>query len=73
MASRPISFHLHEMASSCGLTLVDASNLCGHHGHSLRIAVMHGEKLLCFGTDSKVMEYLQGWLDCKSGNWGITK
>ena len=73
MASRPISFPLLDKAARCGLTLVDASNLYGHHGHSLRIAVMHGEKLLCFGTESKVLEYLQGWLDCKSGIWGITK
>jgi hypothetical protein len=73
MALRPISYPLHEKAKLCGLTLVDASNLYGHHGHSLRIAVMHGEKLLCFGTESKVSEYLSGWLDCKSGIWGITK
>jgi hypothetical protein len=73
MALRPISYPLHTKAKLCGLTLVDASNLYGYTGDRLRIAVMHGEKMLCFGSSSRVSEYLQGWLDCKSGIWGITK
>jgi hypothetical protein len=67
MTSRPISYPLHERAARCGLTLVDASNLYHYHGHTLRIAVMSGDRLLCFGTESTVNEYLQGWLDCKNG------
>jgi hypothetical protein len=58
-----ISVHLHDKAALCGLTLVDASNLYGHHGHTLRIAVMKGDRVLSFGTTSKIQEYLQGWLD----------
>jgi hypothetical protein len=67
MASRPISYPLHERAARCGFTLVDASNLYGYTGDRLRIAVMSGDRVLCFGTESIVNEYLQGWLDCKNG------